>query len=70
MILKTLWNQEFRPFSRAPLYLKLCPCDQVWLFICCKTKLKNICFVIKYTLFAEKNVFIWKKSFIMKEILF
>ena len=45
----------------------------LWLFICCKTKLKiifffwkNICFFTKYTLFAEKNVFIWKKSFIEK----
>ena len=45
----------------------------LWLFICCKTKLKkkNIfekIFVIftKYTLFAEKNVFIWIKSFILK----
>ena len=47
--------------------------DRVWLFICCKTKLKKKIFFLKkylfftkYTLFAEKNVFIWKKSFIMK----
>ena len=45
----------------------------LWLFICCKTKLKKkfffekiFVFFTKYTLFAEKNVFIWKKSFIMK----
>ena len=31
---------------------------------------KNICvFYTKYTLFAEKNVFIWKKSIIMKIFL-
>ena len=42
----------------------------VWLFICCKTKLKKkfffferiFVFFTKYTLFAEKNVFIWKKK--------
>ena len=48
----------------------------VWLFICCKTKLKKkfffferiFVFFTKYTLFAEKNVFIWKKKFIEKNI--
>ena len=41
----------------------------LWLFICCKTKLKKkILFLkkyllfTKYTLFAEKNVFICKKK--------
>ena len=43
----------------------------LWLFICCKTKLKKkinfflkkYLFFTKYKLFAEKNVFIWKKNF-------
>ena len=47
------------------------------MFICCKTKLKKkkqffekiFVFYTKYTLFAEKNVFIWKKSIIMKIFL-
>ena len=44
----------------------------IWLFICCKTKLKKKFFFLKkylfftkYTLFAEKNNFIWKKNFIL-----
>ena len=46
----------------------------LWLFICCKTKLKKnfflkkYLFFTKYTLFAEKNVFICKKKFIEKII--
>ena len=44
---------------------------RIWLFICCKTKFKKyLFFFIKYTLFAEKNAFIWKKSFIMKKIFY
>ena len=45
---------------------------QIWLFICCKTKLKkNIFFVekmffTKYKLFAEKMFLYGKKSFILK----
>ena len=40
----------------------------LWLFICCKTKLKKkfflkkYVFYTKYTLFAEKNNFMWKKN--------
>ena len=41
----------------------------LWLFICCKTKLKKKIYFLKkyllftkYTLFAEKNVFICKKK--------
>ena len=48
--------------------------SKIWLFICCKTKLKKkklffqkiFMFFTKYTLFTEKNIFIWKKSFILK----
>ena len=60
-----LWLSS-RPIQRQNVH-------RLWLFICCKTKLKKIfffekifVFFTKYTLFAEKNVFIWKKSFIMK----
>ena len=40
---------------------------------CCKTTKKIIfekifVFFTKYTLFAEKNVFIWTKSFILKNV--
>ena len=48
----------------------------LWLFICCKTKLKKKYFFLKkylfftkYTLFAEKNVFIWKKKFYIEIFL-
>ena len=50
---------------------------RLWLFICCKTKLKKkkffffwkiFVFFAKYTLFAEKNLYEWKKSFILKNI--
>ena len=51
----------------------------LWLFICSKTKLKKkrnffekiFVFFTKYLykLFAEKNVFIWRKSSILKNIL-
>ena len=48
--------------------------SKIWLFICCKTKLKKkklffqkiFMFFTKYPLFTEKNIFIWKKSFILK----
>ena len=47
----------------------------LWLFICCKKKKKKkkcfsfekiFMFFTEYKLFAEKNVFIWKKSFILQ----
>ena len=44
---------------------------QIWLFICCKTKLnKNFVekmFFTKYTLLAEKMFLYGKKSFILKK---
>ena len=54
---------------------------QLWLFICCKTKLKDIYIYIyiyiyffffeKYLCFSQnihylQNIFIWKRSFILK----
>ena len=45
-------------------------CEQLWLLICCKTKLekkKKLCvFFTKYTFFGEKNIFISKKNFTLK----
>ena len=43
----------------------------LWLFICCKTKLKkkfffNLFVFCKIYIICRKNVFIWKKSFILK----
>ena len=48
---------------------------RLWLFICCKTKLKKklfffrkyLCF-LQYIHYLQKNVFIRKKSFILKEL--
>ena len=42
---------------------------RLWLFICCKTSFfwKIFLFFTKYTIFAEKNVFIRRKSFILKD---
>ena len=42
---------------------------KIWLFICCKVKLKKkiLVFFTKYTLFAEKNVFIRKKKFYIEK---
>ena len=46
----------------------------LWLFICCKTKLKkkiffNLFVFCKIYIICRKNVFIWKKSFILKIFL-
>ena len=48
--------------------------EHLWLFICCKSKVKKkfcfekiFLFFTKYTLFAEKNVFIWKKIFFCRK---
>ena len=50
--------------------------DRVWLFICCKTKLKKKIFFLKkifvfYKIYiiCRKKIFIWKRSFILKIFL-
>ena len=50
----------------------MCGISCLWLFICCKTKLKKNIFFTKYTLFAEKKflygkrVLYWKFFFLKK----
>ena len=43
----------------------------LWLFLCCKTELnfffeKDVCVFYKIYIICRKNVFIWKKSFVLK----
>ena len=51
----------------------------LWLFICCKTKLRKLCFFLKkYFVFfyknihylQKKNVFIWKKKFYIEKCFY
>ena len=74
MSLKRVEKKKLLGRSNKDISLKICWGLHLWLFICCKTKLKKIilkyikAFFATYTLFAKKNFYIEKKF--LNEIFF